>query len=102
MQRCNWGKSLETSEVYQEYHDNQWGEPVYDDRLLFEMLVLESFHVGLSWLIVLKKRAAFKLAFDNFDAEKIITYDQQKIAELLENKDIIRHKGKINATIFNA
>lgn len=102
MQRCNWGKSLETSDVYQEYHDNQWGEPVYEDRLLFEMLVLESFHVGLSWLIVLKKRAAFKKAFDDFDAVKIITYDDQKIAELLDNKEIIRHKGKIHATISNA
>ncbi len=102
MKRCNWGKSLETSEIYQDYHDYQWGVAVYDDRLLFEMLILESFHVGLSWLIVLKKREAFKKAFDNFDAEIISNYDDFKIAELLENKGIIRHKGKINAAISNA
>lgn len=102
MNRCNWGKSLETSVIYQEYHDNEWGVPSYDDTHLFKMLVLESFHVGLSWLIVLKKRDSFIEAFDNFDAEKIVQYNQSKIDELVNNKDIIRHKGKINATIQNA
>lgn len=102
MKRCNWGKTLLTSEIYQNYHDTEWGVPSHDDRHLFEMLVLESFHVGLSWLIVLNKREAFKKAFDNFDATKIVAYDQGKIDSLLSNKDIIRHKGKILATIENA
>lgn len=102
MERCNWGKTLLTSKTYQNYHDNEWGIPSHDDRHLFEMLVLESFHVGLSWLIILNKRAAFKEAFDNFDATKIVNYDDQKIEELLNNASIVRHKGKIRATIQNA
>lgn len=102
MERCNWGKSLESSKRYQDYHDFEWGVPSYDDNHLFEMLVLESFHVGLSWLIILNKREAFQNAFDHFDAEKIIKYDERKIQELLSNPGIVRHKGKINATIANA
>jgi len=102
MKRCNWGKSLEKSQTYQDYHDYEWGVPSYDDRHLFEMLILESFHVGLSWLIILNKRKAFKEAFDNFDANKILEYGPTKIDELVSNKDIVRHKGKINAAISNA
>lgn len=102
MTRCNWGKTLLTSEIYQSYHDDEWGNPSYDDRHLFEMLVLESFHVGLSWLIILNKREAFREAFDHFDAQKIVKYDENKINELLNNKAIVRHKGKILATIQNA
>lgn len=102
MNRCNWGKTLLTSEIYQNYHDYEWGIPSHDDRHLFEMLVLESFHVGLSWLIILKKREAFKKAFDDFDALKIVNYDENKINSLLENAGIVRNKGKILATIQNA
>lgn len=99
--RCPW-KNLENSAIYQEYHDKEWSVPSFDDRYLFEMFVLESFHCGLSWLIVLKKREAFRLAFDNFDPELIVRYDKAKVEELLENQDIIRNKGKILATIKNA
>ena len=100
MYRCSWLD--ETSEIYVKYHDNEWGVPKYDDRELFELLVLESFQAGLSWLTVLKKREAFRNAFDDFDVEKVASYDQAKIEELLQNKDIIRSRGKINAAILNA
>ena len=100
MYRCSWLD--ETSEIYVKYHDNEWGVPKYDDRELFELLVLESFQAGLSWLTVLKKREAFRNAFDDFDVEKVASYDQAKVEELLQNKDIIRSRGKINAAILNA
>ena len=99
-QRCHWVEN--TSDLYQRYHDEEWGVPIHDDLLLIEMLILESFHTGLSWFIILKKRPAFRLAFDNFDLNKIVTYDDNKIQQLLTNKDIVRHKGKILATIENA
>lgn len=98
--RCGWVEGKE--EIYIKYHDEEWGVPKYDDDILFEMLVLESFQAGLSWITILKKREAFRKAFDNFDMNKIINYDENKINELLENKDIIRNKGKINATVGNA
>lgn len=98
--RCSWVEGKE--DIYVKYHDEEWGVPKYDDDILFEMLVLESFQAGLSWITILKKREAFRKAFDNFDMEKIINYDEDKINELLENKDIIRNKGKINATVSNA
>lgn len=98
--RCEWVEGKE--EIYIKYHDEEWGVPKYDDDILFEMLVLESFQAGLSWITILKKREAFRKAFDNFDMNKIINYDENKINELLENKDIIRNKGKINATVGNA
>ena len=101
MKRCNW-KNLDKSEVYMEYHDNEWGVPSHDDDYLFEMLVLESFHGGLSWLIILNKRDAFREAFDNFDPEIIKDYDEEKVEELLNNKGIVRNVGKIRATINNA
>lgn len=101
MERCKW-RNLEKSEIYIEYHDNEWGVPSYNERYLFEMLVLESFQSGLSWLTVLNKRASFKKAFDNFEVKVIANYNDQKIAELLENKEIIRNKGKIKAAINNA
>lgn len=100
VKRCSWVEDKE--EIYLEYHDNQWGTPVYDDNLLYEMLVLESFQAGLSWITILKKRENFRIAFDEFDMDKIISYDDDKVAELLENKGIIRHRGKINAAINNA
>ncbi len=101
MQRCKW-PNLESSDIYIEYHDNEWGVASYEDSYLFEMFILESFHCGLSWLLILKKREAFRKAFDNFDAEKIVNYSQEKIDELLLNSDIVRNKAKILATIANA
>lgn len=101
MERCKWS-NLDNNEIYMEYHDNEWGVPSYDDQYLFEMLLLEAFHAGLSWLIVLKKRESFRRAFDNFNPNIIKDYDDEKVAELLENKNIICHKGKINGAIKNA
>lgn len=101
MTRCNW-KNLEKSEIYMEYHDNEWGVASYDDAYLFEMFVLESFHCGLSWLIILKKRENFKEAFDNFNPQLIASYDEAKIEQLLSNQGIIRNKAKILSTIENA
>ncbi len=101
MERCKW-PNLESSQLYIDYHDNEWGEPSHDDAHLFEMFILESFHCGLSWLLILKKRDAFRKAFDNFDALKIANYDDNKINELLDNANIVRNKAKILATIQNA
>ena len=101
MKRCNW-PSLENSVIYQEYHDHEWGVPSYEDRYLFEMIVLEAFHCGLSWLIILRKREAFRKAFDNFVPEIVGSYSEDKINELVNNKDIVRHIGKIKAAINNA
>ncbi len=84
------------------YHDQEWGNPVHDDRKHFEFLVLDLFQAGLSWSIVLKKREGFREAFDNFEFEKIASYDEQKIQELLSNEKIIRNQLKIRATITNA
>ncbi len=100
MKRCFWVD--EKSEIYVKYHDEEWGVPKYDDKELFELLILESFQAGLSWITVLKKREAFRLAFDNFDVKKVSQYSTQKVEELLQNEKIIRSKGKINATINNA
>ena len=100
MNRCKWVNNK--SEIYIKYHDEEWGVPKYEDKYLFELLVLESFQAGLSWLTVLKKRAAFKKAFDNFDVKKVAIYSDEKIKELLNNPDIIRSKGKILAAVNNA
>ena len=100
IKRCNWVENKE--ELYIKYHDEEWGKAKYDDKILFEMLILESFQAGLSWITILKKRESFKAAFDDFDLEKIITYDDEKIFELTQNKKIIRHKGKIESAINNA
>ena len=99
MKRCNW---VTEDEIYIKYHDEEWGIPKHDDEELFEMLVLESFQAGLSWITILKKRENFKKAFDNFDVLKVANYDDDKVNELLENEGIIRHKGKINSAINNA
>ncbi len=98
--RCKWCNTK--NELYIQYHDKEWGKINFDDRYLFEMLILESFQAGLSWECVLNKREDFKKAFDNFDIDKIINYNDKKIKELLENKNIIRNKLKINATINNS
>ena len=97
--RCGW---VREGTSCQEYHDKEWGVPVYDDTRLFEFLVLEGFQAGLSWEIVLKKRENFRKAFNGFDAEKIAVYDERKIQELLSNPGIIRNRKKIEATIQNA
>lgn len=99
VKRCSW---VTDDEVYIKYHDEEWGVPTHDDKELFEMLVLESFQAGLSWITILKKRENFKKAFDDFDYEKIAEYGEDKIEELRLNEGIIRHKGKINAAINNA
>ena len=99
MKRCPWVN--EKNLLYVKYHDEEWGVPVYDDNKLFEMLLLESFQAGLSWECILNKREAFKKAFDNFDYQKISNYNEEKIEELLNNKDIIRNKRKITSTITN-
>ena len=98
--RCSWVEGKE--EIYLDYHDNEWGVPVYDDNTLFEMLLLECFQAGLSWITILKKREDFRVAYDNFDIDKIVNYDESKINELMENKLIIRHRKKIEASINNA
>ncbi|WP_405293656.1 DNA-3-methyladenine glycosylase I [Methanobrevibacter sp.] len=97
--RCNWAGS---EEIYIKYHDEEWGIPTHDDKELFEMLVLESFQAGLSWITILKKRENFKKAFDDFDVAKVANFNDDKVNELLQNDGIIRHKGKITSAINNA
>jgi len=96
--RCPWP----TDDLYIRYHDEEWGVPVHDDRLLFEYLILEGAQAGLSWHTVLKKRENYRAAFDNFEAEKIARYGDKEIAALLNNAGIIRNRLKIHATIQNA
>ncbi|MBN2103278.1 DNA-3-methyladenine glycosylase I [bacterium] len=98
--RCLW--ATDVPDIYIRYHDVEWGVPVYNDRILFEFLILEGFQAGLSWLTVLKKREYFRMAFDDFDVYKISQYDENKISELIQNAGIIRNKQKINAAITNA
>ena len=100
MKRCFWVD--EKSAIYIKYHDEEWGVPKYNDGELFELLILEGFQAGLSWITVLKKRDAFREAFDQFDYRKIAKYNETKIKELLMNEKIIRSKGKIEAAINNA
>ena len=97
--RCSW---CGETPLYVDYHDKEWGVPVYDDDRLFEFLVLETFQAGLSWITVLRKRENFKLAFDNFDYQKIAKYDDKKFERLIQDAGIIRNKLKIKATISNA
>lgn len=99
MKRCSW---CEGSEIYLDYHDNEWGVPVYDDHKQFEFLVLESAQAGLSWLTILKRRDNYRKAYDNFDPVKVANYGDRKIKELLNNEGIIRNKLKINASVNNA
>jgi DNA-3-methyladenine glycosylase I len=97
--RCGW---VSNSEVYRDYHDKEWGRPIHDDRLLFEFLILEGFQAGLSWLTILKRRDAFRSAFDDFDYHKIALYDEHKLAALLLDEGIIRNRLKIAASVTNA
>ena len=97
--RCPWAGS---DPLYQRYHDEEWGEPSFDDRHLFEMLILEGAQAGLSWITILKKRQNYRDAFDNFDAAKIARYDEARIRELLANPGIVRNRLKIAAAVGNA
>lgn len=97
--RCWW---VGNDPQYEQYHDNEWGYPVTDDIRLFEKICLEGFQAGLSWLTILRKRENFRAAFDQFNFEKIVTYDQIKIDALMQNAGIVRHRGKIESTINNA
>ncbi|MCF6223289.1 MAG: DNA-3-methyladenine glycosylase I [Flavobacteriaceae bacterium] len=97
--RCEWPKN---NALYLNYHDTEWGVPVYDDDKLFEFLILETFQAGLSWITVLRKRENFRKALDNFDYKKITKYNDKKFEELINNAGIIRNKLKIKATISNA
>src|SRR5262245_44078570 len=94
-QRCFWA----VSDLMIDYHDREWGVPVHDDRRLFEFLILEGAQAGLSWETILRKRDAYRKAFDRFDAKKIAKYDRKKIAELMKNPCIVRNKLKIESTI---
>lgn len=98
-QRCPWCKG---DRLYEKYHDEEWGVPVYDDAKLFEFLILETFQAGLSWITVLRKRENFRKAFDDFNYKKIAQYKQDKIDQLLQDTGIIRNKLKVNATVTNA
>ncbi len=98
-QRCFW---VTDHKLYQDYHDFEWGVPVYDDATLFEFLVLETFQAGVSWITILNKRENFRKAFDNFDYQKIATYSESKFHELMQDAGIIRNKLKIRSAITNA
>lgn len=100
IKRCAWVK--ENEPLYREYHDKEWGVPVYDDRILFEMLFLEGAQAGLSWWTILQKRENYRKAFDHFDAEKIVHYTDEKLQSLLNNKGIVRNKLKIQSVVTNA
>lgn len=97
--RCWWGVE---PEIYRDYHDNEWGRPITEDRLLFEKLCLEGFQAGLSWLTILRKRENFRNAFDGFEPERVAAYDDSDVKRLLADAGIVRHEGKIRSTINNA
>ncbi|MDX5366883.1 MAG: DNA-3-methyladenine glycosylase I [Alphaproteobacteria bacterium] len=97
--RCPWPGE---DPLYIAYHDEEWGVPEYDDRALFEKLILDGFQAGLSWITILRKRESFREAFDGFEPETIARYKSAKVEKLLQNPGIIRHRGKIEATIGNA
>jgi DNA-3-methyladenine glycosylase I len=98
MKRCSWARN----DLAIEYHDKEWGVPVHDDRLFFEFLILEGAQAGLSWDTILRKRDAYRKAFDNFAPEKVARYSEAKIAKLLQNEGIIRNRLKINSAVSNA
>jgi DNA-3-methyladenine glycosylase I len=97
--RCRWGSA---PEIYRAYHDSEWGLPVDDDHRLFEKLCLEGFQAGLSWLTILRKREHFRAAFDDFDFERVARYGKRDVTRLLADAGIVRHRGKIEATINTA
>ena len=97
--RCAW---VAGDPLYQDYHDKEWGVPCYDDRELFELLILEGAQAGLSWITVLKKRENYRRLFDNFDASKIARYTPEKVEKLLQDPGIIRNRLKVESTVSNA
>ncbi len=97
--RCPWAKN---DSLIIEYHDQEWGVPIHDDRLLFEFLILESAQAGLRWTLILQKRENYRKAFDNFEIEKVAAYEEPKIEELLNNSGIVRNRLKIRASVANA
>lgn len=99
-QRCFWANPK--NPLYIHYHDEEWGRPVHDDHLLLELLILESFQAGLSWECILNKREAFRQAFDHFDLDTILGYDDAKVESLMANPGIIRNRAKIRSAISNA
>jgi DNA-3-methyladenine glycosylase I len=99
IKRCGWSSD---KDLYIQYHDTEWGVPVYDDQVLFEMLCLEGAQAGLSWWTILQKREHYKKVFDDFEAEKIIHYTEDKLASLMEDKGIVRNKRKIQSVVTNA
>jgi DNA-3-methyladenine glycosylase I len=99
MERCHWTQDLP---LMNEYHDQEWGVPVHDDNKHFEFLVLDAFQAGLSWRTILNKRENFRAAFSGFDPKKVAEYNEDKIANLLEDKGIIRNKLKVKSTVTNA
>ncbi len=99
LKRCDWAFA---SQLYIDYHDKEWGVPVHDERKLFEMLTLEGVQAGLSWSLILKKRAGYLQALDGFDANKMARYDERKVQELLANPEIVRNRLKVQAAIRNA
>ena len=98
-QRCGWCVG---DPLYEAYHDQEWGVPVYDDQTIFEFLILETFQAGLSWITILRKRENFREALDDFDYKKIACYSEAKLEALLQNPGIIRNKLKVKATVSNA
>ena len=99
IKRCTW---CGDDPLYVEYHDHEWGVPIHDDRKLFEMLILEGAQAGLSWITILRKREAYREAFDEFDPEKIAKYRSSKIESLLKNPGIVRNRLKVQSTVTNA
>ena len=98
-QRCSWAGD---DPLYIQYHDEEWGTPVHDDRKLFEMICLEGAQAGLSWITILRKRENYRIAFDHFDPQAVALYDEAKIAQLLENPGIVRNRLKVHAFVKNA
>jgi DNA-3-methyladenine glycosylase I len=98
--RCAWVP--EGNEIYEKYHDTEWGVPVYDDKTLFEFLILEGAQAGLSWLTILKRRGGYRNAFANFDPKKVANFNQREIEKLLQDEGIIRNRLKIEAAVNNA
>ncbi|HKG06557.1 MAG TPA: DNA-3-methyladenine glycosylase I [Pedobacter sp.] len=97
--RCDW---CGNDPLYVKYHDEEWGKPVYDDKILFEFLILEGAQAGLSWITILKRRAGYKKAFSNFDVQKVAAFDETDVERLMSDPGIIRNRLKVNATIGNA
>jgi len=100
IRRCEWVP--EDNEIYKDYHDTEWGVPLHDDNQLFEKIILDGVQAGLSWLIVLRKRAHYRKVYSNFDVKKVAGYSQEKIEELLKDKGIIRNRLKVIASVSNA